>query len=196
MSRSVRAHGRAPGRGAAPRWACCAATIRTCSTSSHAKAAGRQSQQFQHFGRRHPMRFSGAVAADGTFELVHAARARTTQIAGGAASARRMGSGLSRRSGPTDLWQVIKYPTPTRRLSRVLFPTGSIREQPALLRDGSRRSIPAGGSRSRDHGCCCLGSIDLPRLRHPIRSSRGADSTTERFEATVRVRDQDARQLC
>ena len=129
--------------------------------------------------------FMRAVAADGTFELVHAAEPGPAQIAGGA-HRREDGLWVYATIRARDLWQVIMRNTYEAAEPGVLFLDRINTENNLHYCERIEATNPCGEIPIPDHGCCCLGSIDLTRfVRDPFEP--GARFDRERFEATVRV---------
>ena len=108
--------------------------------------------------------FMAAVEADGIFELVHKAQPAPAQIAGGA---HQRADGLwvyahdprARAMAHHHAQRPTTPPSPGCCSS-----TASMRRTTSPTASGSRPPTPAARIPIPDHGCCCLGSIDLTRF--------------------------------
>lgn len=109
-----------------------------------------------------------AVAKDGPFELVHKAEPGPARIAAGA---RRCDDGrwLYATIRARDLWQAITRNTYEAAEPGVLFLDRINAENNLHYAERIEATNPCGEIPIPDHGCCCLGSIDLTRfVRDPL----------------------------
>jgi ribonucleoside-diphosphate reductase alpha chain len=126
-----------------------------------------------------------AVEADGTFELVHKAEPSEAQIAGGA-HRRDDGMWVYATIRARELWQVITRNTYEAAEPGVLFLDRINAENNLHYCEVIEATNPCGEIPIPDHGCCCLGSIDLTRfVRDPFTPEAAFDR--EAFAATVAV---------
>ena len=126
-----------------------------------------------------------AVEADGTFELAHKAEPGTAQVAGGA---HRRGDGLwvYATIRARELWQAIMRNTYEAAEPGVLFLDRINAENNLHYAERIEATNPCGEIPIPDHGCCCLGSINLTRfVLDPFGEAAGFDAA--RFAATVAV---------
>jgi ribonucleoside-diphosphate reductase alpha chain len=126
-----------------------------------------------------------AVEADGTFELAHKAEPGTAQVAGGA---HRRGDGLwvYATIRARELWQAIMRNTYDAAEPGVLFLDRINAENNLHYAERIEATNPCGEIPIPDHGCCCLGSINLSRfVIDPFGEDPGFDHA--RFAATVAV---------
>ncbi|HRO10276.1 adenosylcobalamin-dependent ribonucleoside-diphosphate reductase [Amaricoccus sp.] len=126
-----------------------------------------------------------AVEADGTFELVHQAEPGVAQIAGGA---HQRGDGLwvYATIRARELWSAIMRNTYEAAEPGVLFLDRINAENNLHYAERIEATNPCGEIPIPDHGCCCLGSINLARfVTDPFGAAPGFDH--DRFEATVAV---------
>ena len=116
-----------------------------------------------------------AVEADGGFELVHKAEPGAAQIAGGA---HRRGDGLwiYATIRARELWSAIMRNTYEAAEPGVLFLDRINVENNLYYAERIEATNPCGEIPIPDHGCCCLGSIDLTRY------VRGAFTPTAEFD--------------
>jgi len=126
-----------------------------------------------------------AVEADGEFELVHKAEPGAAQVAGGA-QRRDDGMWVYATIRARELWQAIMRNTYEAAEPGVLFLDRINAENNLHYAEWIEATNPCGEIPIPDHGCCCLGSIDLTRfVRGAFTPAAGFDA--ERFAATVAV---------
>ena len=126
-----------------------------------------------------------AVEADGTFELVHKAEPSAAQIAGGA-HRRDDGLWVYATIRARELWRAIVRNTYEAAEPGVLFLDRINGENNLHYVETIEATNPCGEIPIPDHGCCCLGSINLTRfVRDPF--TPGAAFDREGFAATVAV---------
>ena len=126
-----------------------------------------------------------AVEADGPFELVHTAEPGAAQVAAGA---RRREDGLwvYATIRARELWRAIMRNTYEAAEPGVLFLDTINAENNLHYAERIEATNPCGEIPIPDHGCCCLGSIDLTRfVRDPFGPEARFDM--ERFAAVVAV---------
>ena len=126
-----------------------------------------------------------AVEADGGFELVHKAEPGTTQVAGGA---HRRGDGMwvYATIRARDLWSAIMRNTYEAAEPGVLFLDRINAENNLGYAERIEATNPCGEIPIPDHGCCCLGSINLTRfVTAPFEPDAGFDRA--RFAEVVAV---------
>ncbi|MFO1144265.1 MAG: adenosylcobalamin-dependent ribonucleoside-diphosphate reductase [Amaricoccus sp.] len=126
-----------------------------------------------------------AVEADADFELVHPAEPGTAQVASGA---HRRGDGLwvYATIRARELWSAIMRNTYEAAEPGVLFLDRINAENNLHYAERIEATNPCGEIPIPDHGCCCLGSINLARfIRDPFETSAAFD--TERFAEVVAV---------
>ncbi len=129
--------------------------------------------------------FMRAVASDGTFELVHRAEPGQAQIAGGAHQ-RADGSWVYATIQAREVWQVIMRNTYEAAEPGVLFLDRINQENNLHYCERIEATNPCGEIPIPDHGCCCLGSINLTRfVRDPFSGKPRFDR--ERFAEVVAV---------
>ena len=104
-----------------------------------------------------------AVEADGGFELVHKAEPGTAQVAGGA---HRRGDGMwvYATIRARELWSAIMRNTYEAAEPGVLFLDRINAENNLGYAERIEATNPCGEIPIPDHGCCCLGSINLTRF--------------------------------
>jgi ribonucleoside-diphosphate reductase alpha chain len=124
-----------------------------------------------------------AVESDGPFELVHQAEPSPAQIAGGA-HRRDDGLWVYATIRARELWHTITRNTYEAAEPGVLFLDRINAENNLHYAERIEATNPCGEIPIPDHGCCCLGSIDLTRfVRNPFTPDAGFD--LDRFIATV-----------
>ncbi len=104
-----------------------------------------------------------AVEADGPFELVHRAEPGVTQVAGGA-HRRDDGLWVYATIQARELWQAIMRNTYEAAEPGVLFLDRINAENNLHYIETIEATNPCGEIPIPDHGCCCLGSINLTRF--------------------------------
>lgn len=104
--------------------------------------------------------FMRAVAADGLFELVHAAEPGAAQVADGARR-REDGLWIYATIRAREVWQVIMRNTYEAAEPGVLFLDRINEENNLHYCERIEATNPCGEIPIPDHGCCCLGSINL-----------------------------------
>lgn len=107
--------------------------------------------------------FMRAVAADGDFELTHRAMPGAAQIAGGA-HLRADGRWVYATIRAREVWQVIMRNTYEAAEPGVLFLDRINQENNLHYCEVIEATNPCGEIPIPDHGCCCLGSINLTRF--------------------------------
>ena len=126
-----------------------------------------------------------AVEADGGFELVHKAEPGTGQVAGGA---HRRGDGMwvYATIRARELWSSIMRNTYEAAEPGVLFLDRINAENNLGYAERIEATNPCGEIPIPDHGCCCLGSINLTRfVTAPFEPDAGFDRA--RFAEIVAV---------
>ncbi len=126
-----------------------------------------------------------AVEADGSFELVHKAEPGIAQVASGA---HRRGDGLwvYATIQARDLWGAIMRNTYEAAEPGVLFLDRINAENNLHYIERIEATNPCGEIPIPDHGCCCLGSINLTRFVEGAFTD-APHFDRARFEATVAV---------
>jgi ribonucleoside-diphosphate reductase alpha chain len=104
-----------------------------------------------------------AVEADGPFELVHRAEPSAAQIAAGARR-RDDGTWVYATIQARELWRTIMRNTYEAAEPGVLFLDRINAENNLHYCERIEATNPCGEIPIPDHGCCCLGSIDLTRF--------------------------------
>ena len=126
-----------------------------------------------------------AVEADGTFELTHKAEPGVAQIAGGA-HRRADGLWVYATIRARELWSAIMRNTYEAAEPGVLFLDRINAENNLHYAETIEATNPCGEIPIPDHGCCCLGSINLTRfVTDAFGAAPGFDFA--RFEAVVAV---------
>jgi len=124
-----------------------------------------------------------AVEADGPFELVHRAEPSPAQIAAGA-HRREDGMWVYATIRAQELWRTIMRNTYEAAEPGVLFLDRINADNNLHYAERIEATNPCGEIPIPDHGCCCLGSIDLTRfVREPFTAEARFDRTA--FDATV-----------
>ena len=114
-----------------------------------------------------------AVEADATFELVHKAEPGAAQIAGGA-HRRDDGMWVFATIRARELWRAIVRNTYEAAEPGVLFLDRINGENNLHYVETIEATNPCGEIPIPDHGCCCLGSINLTRfVRDPFTPDGG-----------------------
>jgi ribonucleoside-diphosphate reductase alpha chain len=109
-----------------------------------------------------------AVEADGAFELVHKAEPGAAQVAAGA-HRRDDGMWVYATIRARELWRAITRNTYEAAEPGVLFLDRINAENNLWYAERIEATNPCGEIPIPDHGCCCLGSIDLTRfVRDPF----------------------------
>ena len=126
-----------------------------------------------------------AVEADGTFELTHKAEPGVAQIADGA-HRRADGLWVYATIRARELWSAIMRNTYEAAEPGVLFLDRINAENNLHYAERIEATNPCGEIPIPDHGCCCLGSINLTRfVTDAFGAAPGFDFA--RFEAAVAV---------
>ena len=121
-----------------------------------------------------------AVEADGTFELTHKAEPGAAQIAGGA-HRREDGLWVYATIRARELWQAIMRNTYEAAEPGVLFLDRINAENNLHYCERIEATNPCGEIPIPDHGCCCLGSINLTRfVTDAVQRGRGLRSCAVR----------------
>lgn len=124
-----------------------------------------------------------AVEADGEFELAHKAEPGAAQVAMGA-HRRADGLWVYATIRARELWSAIMRNTYEAAEPGVLFLDRINAENNLHYVERIEATNPCGEIPIPDHGCCCLGSINLTRfVADPFTPEAGFDR--EAFEATV-----------
>lgn len=126
-----------------------------------------------------------AVEADGSFDLVHPAEPGPAQVAAGA-HRRADGLWVYATIRARDLWREIMRNTYEAAEPGVLFLDRINAENNLHYAERIEATNPCGEIPIPDHGCCCLGSIDLTRfVAEPFTEAPTFDRAG--FEAVVAV---------
>ena len=129
--------------------------------------------------------FMEAVEADGEFELTHKARAGAAQIASGAHQ-RDDGLWVYATIRARELWRVIMRNTYEAAEPGVLFLDRINADNNLHYCERIEATNPCGEIPIPDHGCCCLGSVDLTKfVRDPFTDDARFDDAA--FAETVAV---------
>jgi ribonucleoside-diphosphate reductase alpha chain len=107
--------------------------------------------------------FMAAVEADETWDLVHAAEPAEDLVAAGA-HRRADGLWVYRRLGARQLFDTIARSTFDHAEPGVFFVDRANAENNLAYCERLSATNPCGEQPLPDYGCCCLGSIDLPRF--------------------------------
>ncbi len=132
-----------------------------------------------------------AVEADGPFELVHKAEPGAAQIAGGA-HRRDDGMWVYATIQARELWRTIMRNTYEAAEPGVLFLDRINAENNLHYAETIEATNPCGEIPIPDHGCCCLGSINLTRfVRDPFgaEAALDAEALAETVAVAVRMLD-------
>ena len=129
--------------------------------------------------------FMEAVAGDGFFELTHEAEPSAAKIAQGAFQ-RPDGRWVYATVKAREIWRVVMRNTYEAAEPGVLFLDRINQENNLHYCERIEATNPCGEIPIPDHGCCCLGSINLARfVRQPFTEAAWFDG--EAFAETVAV---------
>lgn len=132
--------------------------------------------------------FMAAVTADGPFELVHEAEPSEARVAEGAFQ-RPDGLWVYATLAARDIWRVIMRNTYEAAEPGVLFLDPINRENNLHYCERIEATNPCGEIPIPDHGCCCLGSINLTRfIRDPFTEAASFDARAFAETVTIAVR--------
>ncbi len=132
--------------------------------------------------------FMEAVAADAEFDLVHKAEPSAARVASGA-RLREDGLWIYATIRARELWQVITRNTYDAAEPGVLFLDRINSENNLHYCERIEATNPCGEIPIPDHGCCCLGSINLTRfVRAPFTGEAAFDAQAFAEVVTTAVR--------